>query len=157
VPAYDYACPVHGRVEVRKPADEARAPEYCADCVLDGLLAERPMRRIYTPQRIIIRPSGHALKPGERTSTPGLAFDDFRYELERGELREDPTPLTFTPAELARMDEMPLALAPDPERDHRFAQLIHQHWTEDLSDDTVRRRALEAQHHATAHGQPAAG
>lgn len=144
MPTYEYRCPHCGPRDINKPVGERARPECCPRCAT-------PMRRIYTAQGFIMRPSGYRLKPGDR------GFDDFRREHELGELRDDPTPLKFTPEELARMDEMPMAIAPDPERDHQFAQLIHQHWTEDLSDDTVRRRDLEAQHYATAHGQPAAG
>jgi hypothetical protein len=156
MPEYIYECASHGRVTVAKSADDAGRPEYCTACVLAGLLTGPHMRRVFTPQGFIIRPTGHGLKPGERTSTPGLAFDDFRYEMERGELRDDPTPVRMTPEEIDRFDNPPLEIPPDPERDRALHQLVAQHWTEDLSDDTVRRRALEAQHHATRQPQPAA-
>lgn len=136
---YVYQCRDCGRLhDVVKPVEQRRDPAFCPDCAADPLpyTDTRPMRRIFTVTKQIARPQGYRLRPGDR------GFDDFRREAELGELREDATPLTFTPAEIARMDEMPVAFTPDQERDHQFAQLLHQHWTEDLSDDTVRKREL---------------
>lgn len=129
---YEFRCATHGRFVVLAPMQDG--PGRTRPCPHCGQEAQR----VYTLTKQIMRPSGFRLRPGDK------GFDDFRREYELGEIRDDPAPLTFTPEELARMDEMPVAVAPDPERDHRLSQLIKQHWTEDLSDDTVRRRQLEA-------------
>ncbi len=122
---------------------EAGLPAPCPVCLA-------PMRRIYTPTGVIMRPSGYRLSPDDPR------FGDFRRELELGEIVDDATPLTFSARELAAFDAQPVDLPADPERDRALRQLVAQHWTEDLSDDTVRRRELEAQHHATREPQPAA-
>lgn len=158
MPTYVYSCPVHGRTEVDKHMRDAGRDECCRACMEAAFDRRRSpeeqapfvaripwkMRRIYTPQRTIIRPSGHRLQPGERTSTPGLAFDDFRYEMERGELREDATPVTLSPTELAAFDNPPITIPPDPARDRALHQLVAQHWTEDLSPGVAYNRELAA-------------
>ena len=130
-------------VEVERPMARAGDPEYCQRCwtwvtgAADA--AEAEMRRIFTPpQRAIVRPSGYRLSPDDPK------YGDFRRELALGELKEDPTPLKFSEAELASFDHVDVAIPDDPERDRQLAQLVHQHWTNDLSDDTVRRRELES-------------
>lgn len=52
----------------------AGAPQACTAC-------GQPMRRLYTGQAFIIRPTGWALRPGDR------GYSDFRRERELGELR----------------------------------------------------------------------
>ena len=151
---YLYECRFgHGRFTIAKPMAEAGREEYCPVCADPYAV---PLRRLYTAQGTIVRPPGHRLKPGETTSIPGLAFDDFRYELERGLIRDDPTPVTLSQAEIDAYDNPPIRIPPDPARDRALAQLVAQHWTEDLSEDTVRRREHQAQHHReqerSAHG-----
>jgi predicted nucleic acid-binding Zn ribbon protein len=141
MPEYIYECASHGRVTVAKSADDAGRPEYCTACVLAGLLTGPHMRRIFTPQGFIMRPSGYRRSPDDPK------FSDFRREMELGELRDDPTPVRMTPEEIDRFDNPPLEIPPDPERDRALHQLVAQHWTEDLSDDTVRRRELTAAAH----------
>lgn len=60
------------------------------------------MRRIYNPQRIIIRPLGYNLKPGE-VRRDGLAYDDFARELSLGDLTEDSTG-AYTPETRAKRE-----------------------------------------------------
>lgn len=156
MPTYVFACPTHGRVEVARPMDEAHLPEVCKRCFGEAYdFARRrghpspataatntvaPMRRVFTvPHRAIIRPSGYRLSPDDPK------FGDFRREMELGELKDDPTPVKFTPSELAAFDHIDVTVPDDPERDRQLAQLVHQHWTNDLSDDTVRRRELASQ------------
>ena len=86
MPRYEYECKAHGRVEVTKPAELAGREEYCARCLRPGPTGHyRPMRRIFSTQPAIIRPGGYNRRPGD----PG--FDDFSYELECGELKDDAT------------------------------------------------------------------
>lgn len=134
MPEYAYRCDTCGRRRtVRKTMAESGRAEACDVC------GDHPLRRVFTvPHRAIIRPSGYRLAPDDPK------FGDFRRELELGELKQDATPLTFTPQELERFDHIDVDIPDDPERDRQLAQLVHQHWTNDLSDDTVRRRELEA-------------
>jgi putative FmdB family regulatory protein len=75
VPVYSYTCRACGPTEIIKPMDEASHPEVCLTCAA-------PLRRIYNPQRIIIRPSGYNLHPED----PRYSF--FDRELELGEVRD---------------------------------------------------------------------
>lgn len=145
MPTYTFACPVHGRMDITRPANHAGWDQGCPRCyeeVFDptrpleernALLQRSPflMRRIYNQQRrAIVRPRGYNLRPGERDPTvPGLAYSNFAHELARGELTEDATPV-YTPesrarreAELAAEDERPPAMAAIdrdiPERAHQ--------------------------------------
>lgn len=145
MPTYLYRCPtIHGFFDVTKPMVEAGRAEVCPDCRDqwerwggDVYPYQGPLAiRVYTPQRLIMRPSGYRLKPGDK------GFDDFRREMELGEIRDDPSPVRLSPEEIARFDDAPIDIPPDPERDRALHQLVAQHWTEDLSDDTVRRREL---------------
>lgn len=119
---------------------------YCVTCTEENIDAGRwemppPMRRVFTPPlKAIIRPSGYRLSPDDPK------FGDFRRELELGEIVDDATPVQLSQAELDAFDNPRIEIAPDPERERKLHQLVAQHWTEDLSDDTVRRRELAAAH-----------
>jgi hypothetical protein len=127
---YTYRCPVHGEIDVAKPAAEAGRDEWCTDCFLDGHLGG-PMRRVYDQQRrAIVRPRGYNLRPGERDPTvPGLSYSNFAHELARGELTEDAAPV-YTPesrarreAEIAAEDERPPSRA---DLDRGIPEAAHQ-------------------------------
>jgi predicted nucleic acid-binding Zn ribbon protein len=130
VQTYEFVCDACrgqvGTVPLRRPLVEAGLPAYCPVC-------DRPMRRLFSVPQIIMRPGGWRAKPGDKDFEP-----DWNRARELGELKEDATPVArYDPAQDAiEGDRFPQ----DPERDRQLAQLIHQHWTEDLSDDTVRRR-----------------
>lgn len=142
MPTYLFSCPMCGRREVIKPMGEASRPEQCPDCLA-------PMRRIFTPPlRTIVRPSGYRLAPDD----PG--FSDFRREMELGQIHDDATPVTLTPSELARWDDPPVTIAPDPERDHQLSQLLKQHWTNDLSPGIAYNRELAAKRAREEQGTP---
>lgn len=134
MPTYVYSCSEDGQVEIVKPMADAGRAEVCPAC-------GAALRRIYTrPLQQIIRPSGWRLSPDDPK------FSDFRREMELGELVDDPTPVRLSATELAAADAMAVALPPDPARDRALHRLVRDHWTEDLSDDTVRRRELAAAH-----------
>jgi putative FmdB family regulatory protein len=128
---YDFTCDrCQQPREVRRPMDAAHLPAYCPAC-------DAPMRRRYSAPQIVMRPGGWRAKPGDADYEP-----NWNRARELGELKEDATPVArYDPAQDAiEGDRFPA----DPERDRRLHQLIHQHWTEDLSDDTVRRREQAA-------------
>lgn len=149
MPTYSYRCPKHGEQEVIKPMAEAGLPCYCQMKVfhvgdLSTHYCNEEMRRIYNPQRVIIRPRGWSLRPGEYAGN-GLGYSTFDYELERGELTEDPTPV-YTPEARAKREEA-LAVASEsrqrtmaeidsdiPEHAHQelheWARAVHSHATE---------------------------
>jgi putative FmdB family regulatory protein len=124
--------------EVRRPMAQAHLPAYCPAC-------DAPMRRRYTvPPQFIMRPGGWRAKPGDKDWEP-----NWQRARELGELKEDATPVAhYDPAMDAIEDDR---FPADPERDRKLHQLVRQHWTEDLSDDTVRRREQLAA--AVAHGE----
>lgn len=108
MPAYTYRCPECRAVQdVIKPMAAASDPAYC------GCGAR--LKRVYNAQRIIIRPRGYNLRPGERASSGGLAYDDFGYELERGDLRDDATG-AYTPETRAKREAEINATDVAPER-----------------------------------------
>lgn len=134
MPTYLYRCPRHGIAPVVKPMEQAGGPERCAAC------GSRMVRAWGAEQKgIIMRPGSYRRRPEDP------AYGDFRRELELGEIKDDATPVA-SPDDptIAAFDAMPMRLPDDPERTHRLHQVVRQHWTEDLSDDTVRRRELEA-------------
>jgi predicted nucleic acid-binding Zn ribbon protein len=108
MPSYVYECREHGTFEVEKPMALSGETEWCRHC-------DWPMRRIYTPQGFIMRPSGYNRRPGD----PNYA--DFRRELELGEIREPGDTDLHGKVE----DEV---LPPDelPEPDPRHMQRIHE-------------------------------
>lgn len=75
MPVYSYTCPEHGYTEIIKPMDEASVPEVCVVCIA-------PLRRIYNPQRFIIRPSFYNCSPDDPQ------YSNFDRELELGEVRD---------------------------------------------------------------------
>lgn len=145
MPTYTFECKVHGRRDVKRPMDEAGDPAYCPQCVRewvrlgpgeeleDFAFAYGPMRRIYNPQRIIVRPRGYNLKPGEYAGN-GLGYSFFDYELERGELRDDasgaysPESRAKREAEIAASDVyVPRPMAEiDREIPHQAHQELHE-------------------------------
>lgn len=80
---YEFACPACGRHEQRHPMGTAGDRRPCAKCGGEA-------RRVWQVSRVIVRPRGWSLRPGEtHKSLGGLAYDDFDYELERAELTDD--------------------------------------------------------------------
>lgn len=153
MPLYTFECGQHGRRDVLRPMAEAGKPVYCqAEIAVDeddpcvSWLCGLPMRRVYNAQRIIVRPRGYSLKPGERTSSGGLAYDDFGYELERGDLRDDASG-AYTPESRAKREAeitatdvyVPRPMAEIdrdiPERGHQelheWARAVHSHMAEE--------------------------
>lgn len=57
---------------------ESGSAEFCPDCAYSA----PPMRRIFTAQNFIMRPSGWLLKPGDKN------YSNFNRELELGEVRK---------------------------------------------------------------------
>lgn len=159
MPTYTYRCPKHGERDVVKSMADAGTPEYCWPCLREEVesgkhdpfvdfpmevIESKRMRRIYNPQRVIIRPRGYSLRPGEYAGN-GLGYSTFDYELERGELTEDPTPV-YTPEARAKREEA-LAVASESRRRtmaeidsdipehahqelHEWARAVHSHATE---------------------------
>jgi hypothetical protein len=130
---YAYFCdPCQQARDVDKPMALAEHPAYCPVC-------DRPMRRHYKRERkeTIMRPGGWNLRPGDKGWEP-----NWERARELGELKDDATPVArYDPArDVIEGDRFPA----DPERDRQLHQLVRQHWTEDLSDDTVRRREQAA-------------
>lgn len=122
------ACRV--RRDIKRAVADAGAPG--PPCPVCGL----PLARVFATAGFIMRPQGYRLRPEDK------GYDDFRYEQECGQIRDDATPVTLSPSELAAWDDQPVAVAPDPERDHRLSQLIKQHWTDDLSPGVQYNRDL---------------
>lgn len=89
MPRYDYECPVHGVVEVVKSMAEAGDPEWC-DAVVHvaeddpgvSWVCGRELKRLYSAQGFIMRPTGYALRPGDK------GYSDFSRALELGEVRD---------------------------------------------------------------------
>lgn len=92
---YVFDCPACGRHDQLHPAGTAGDARPCAKCGGEA-------RRVWQVTRVIVRPRGYNLRPGEHhRSIPGLHYDSFEYELERGELTEDATG-AYTPESRAR-------------------------------------------------------
>lgn len=92
---YEYRCPTHGVTTRVKPVADAARVETCTHC-------GATLRRVYATQRVIIRPRGYNLRPGEYAGN-GLGYSFFDYELERGELRDDATG-AYTPETRAKRE-----------------------------------------------------
>lgn len=130
--AYEFRCTSHGRFTVHAPMKDGPGRDCpCPRCGVVG-------RRVWSLTKQIMRPSGFRRSPDDPL------FSDFRREMELGELREDATPVTLSPTELAAYDDPPIAIPPDPERDYQLAQAVRQNWTEDLSPGVQYNRELAA-------------
>lgn len=142
MPTYTFRCELHGDSDVRRDHRFASSPQYCYECrhaiglvigenvaMTKEQLESTRMRRIYNPQRIIVRPLGYDLRPGERLRN-GLGYDDFARELALGDLTEDSTG-AYTPETRAKR-EAELAAAdtyrprPQAEIDRDIPERAHQ-------------------------------
>ena len=138
MPYYDFRCPQHGVFEQRLSSDG------CLDASLCSICGDYS-RRVYSAQRIIVRPRGYNLRPGEYAGN-GLGYSHFDYELERGDLREDASG-AYTPesrakreAEIAATDvyqprpmaEIDRDIAPQMHQElHEWARVVHRQVTEE--------------------------
>lgn len=74
MPVYVFQCRAHGRFDVTRSVEDAGKPLRCG--------CGEEARRVYTPQRLIVRPGGYRAKPGDRNWS-------LRRDLELGELKLD--------------------------------------------------------------------
>ena len=65
MPLYEYICPAHGATDIHKPMAEAGEPAACPECGVT-------MRRVFGPSRVIMRPWGYSLKPGDPSYWKGF-------------------------------------------------------------------------------------
>jgi len=121
MPRYDYECQTCGRVrEVVKPMAEAGREERCWDCMQFGTDLEadfRPMKRLYSAQGFIMRPTGYALRPGDK------GYSDFSRALELGEVRDPDAKsrLSGGATVSSKLERQPMQFEPEAMRGFRDA------------------------------------